>query len=480
MAIQTLKSNVNLLDMDATSVAKAIQNREITALEAVNTYIDHIERVNKKINALVQARFEEARKEARIIDEKIKNGEMTGRLAGVPITIKDSFDIKGMATTGGLIHRKNHIANQDAEVVAKLKKEGAIFLGKTNTPILCFCQETDNKLYGRTNNPWDLSKTAGGSSGGEGSLIGAGGAAVGIGSDIGGSIRFPSHFNGVIGFKSGNRQVSQVGSFPYVEIPQQERMLGIGAIGKSVRDAELINDIIANERPKDVDLCKFKVILPLNKIHFPITQPVLHALKKVKSTIEKHNMPVFDETPPYYHSSALLWQLIMSIDGGEGGAKIAFGGKPIRPFMEFLKERVGKHSELHYFFTWATFGANLFRPSPKKIHEINDSLEKGDQEVGEYLKNAILILPVYHTAALPHGQVYWELFSIFKTFKKYIPFVAYANTWGLPSLTVPVADDDNGLPIGVQIISSIGNEKAIFQVGEWLEKNLRGYRRVPL
>ena len=127
--------------------------------------------------------------------------------------MKESFHVEGMRTTGGLLNRKESIQDADAEVVRKLRNEGAIILGKTNTPALCFCQETDNKLYGRTNNPWDLTRTAGGSSGGEGVLIAIGGAAVGLGSDIGGSIRLPSHFNGVVGFKSGNSQVSSVGVF---------------------------------------------------------------------------------------------------------------------------------------------------------------------------------------------------------------------------------------------------------------------------
>src|SRR5699024_8066190 len=128
-----------------------------------------------------------------------------------------------------------------------LKKAGAIILGKTNTPSLCFCQETENKLYGRTNNPWDVTRTAGGSSGGEGALIAAGGAAAGIGSDIGGSIRFPSHFNGVVGFKPGKYQVSPNGHFPSENTPLQERMLGIGPMGKSVRDIALLYDVIADK-----------------------------------------------------------------------------------------------------------------------------------------------------------------------------------------------------------------------------------------
>ena len=228
----------SILEMDATLLAEKIRNREISSLEATETYIEHLQKINPVLNCLVEERFEQARSEAQEADRKLQAGNAAGRLFGVPISMKDSFDVNGMRTTGGLVHRRDAIQDTDAEVVARLKKEGAIILGKTNTPVLCFYQETDSKLHGRCNNP-GCKPHPRGSSGGEGALIAAGGAAVGLGSDIGGSIRFPSHFNGVIGFRSGNRQVSDQGSYPHVGIDLQDRMLGIGALAKSVRDTGL-------------------------------------------------------------------------------------------------------------------------------------------------------------------------------------------------------------------------------------------------
>ena len=176
----------SILEMDATLLAEKIRNREISSLEATETYIEHLQKINPVLNCLVEERFEEARSEAQEADRKLQAGNAAGRLFGVPISMKDSFDVNGMRTTGGLVHRRDAIQDTDAEVVARLKKEGAIILGKTNTPVLCFYQETDSKLHGRCNNPWDVNRTPGGSSGGEGALIAAGGAAVGLGSDIGG------------------------------------------------------------------------------------------------------------------------------------------------------------------------------------------------------------------------------------------------------------------------------------------------------
>ncbi|RKQ12319.1 amidase [Oceanobacillus bengalensis] len=465
--------------MDATTLAEKIKKQEITSYIAVSAYIEHIKKINPVLNSLVEDRFEEALEEAKHTDEKIKNGEAMGKLLGVPVTIKESFDIKGLHTTGGLVHRKDLISRNDAHVVKVLKGEGAIFLGKTNTPVLCFCQETDNKVYGRTNNPWDPTRTAGGSSGGEGALIGAGGAAVGIGSDIGGSIRFPSHFNGTIGFKSGNNRVSQVGSFPNAGIPMQERMLGIGAIAKSVQDAELINGILADDKAPENELSEFDVVIPIEKLHYPVESATEHALKEVKKTLV-NEFSVRDEEPLHYRDSAHIWQLIMSSDRSESGAKIAFNGKPHHFLKEFVKDRVFNRSDIHHYYSWASFGANLFRPSPKKLLELKDIVGEGEKEVQAYLQRKLLILPVYHTTALPHGEVYWQIFSIWKTFQKFMPFAAYANTWGLPSLTIPVAEDEKGLPIGIQVISALGNENAIFQIGKLLEKEMRGYKRAPV
>lgn len=466
---------MSILDLDATELAQKIRNREISSLEATEAYIKHIKEINPSINCLVEERFDIARQEALRCDEQLANGTPAGRLFGVPISMKEAFDVAGMKTTGGLIHRKDEVATQDAEIVAKLKDEGAIILGKTNTPTLCFCQETENKLYGRTNNPWDLTRTAGGSSGGEGAMIACGGAAVGIGADIGGSIRFPAHFNGVIGFKSGAHQASDQGAYPPFTHPLQVRMFGVGALSKSVRDARLINEIIASHRPSKQNLDEFTISLPIQNIKYPISNQTKTLLTEVKSELSK-TFGVDDEQPPMYEEAALLWQLIMSIDGADNVAREAFHNQNTNRVKEWLKEILFKKSDWHLYLTWALIGAKTFKPSLKKVKEMEEMIEQGDQLVRNYLQNRLLILPVYHSPALPHGEVYKEIFSIRKTFLTYMPFVAYANTWGLPSLIVPVGEEE-GLPVTIQIISNVGNEDAIFQLGERIEKSFRGYKR---
>jgi len=368
------------------------------------------------------------------------------------------------------------VEQEDAEIVRLLKNEGAIILGKTNTPQLCFCQETDNKLHGRTNNPWNLERTAGGSSGGEGACIAAGGAAVGIGADIGGSIRFPSHCNGVIGFKSGNGQVPDQGNFPVFAIPEQSRMLGIGALSKSVADARLIHEIIASHPMAKQDLSTYRIVFPGSRPAYPLGQETADALVRLRHSLQTQFV-VEEETPPFYEESALIWQQLMSIDGARHIRELMSADGKLHPVTEYVKEKLTGRSDIHAYLSWALIGAGMFKPSSRRLGEIKGLLRQGDERLNEYLKRSILVLPVYHSAAPKHGQLYKEIFSIRRTYLIYMPYIAYANVWGLPSLIVPVAEDADGMPIGIQLITLNGNEDALFQLGERIEQQFRGYVR---
>lgn len=458
-----------LVAKDIFALKKMLKEEQITAGNLFEVFKMVIENVNPKVNAIVDKRYEQALEEAKQYDETGEK-ENLGKLAGVPITIKELFDVQHMQTTGGLLHREGLLAKYDAEVVKRLKNEGAIIIGKTNTPELSFCQETDNKLYGRTNNPRDLTKTVGGSSGGEAAAIASGMAAAGIGSDIGGSIRFPSHFTGVIGFKSGRDQVSAQHSFPEAAHPLQERMLGIGPLTKSVRDARLLYEIIANHEVSPTDLKEFTInILP--KTNLPLSRRTSKLLTQVYKACREDYL-VERKIPPYFHQSAVLWQKMMSIEGGKmAGAH--FNGNVIG---EYVKEKLFKNSSHHRYLSWALIGAKLFEPSSKELEKMTETIEAGDKFLDAYLDKRILAFPVYHSPAPNHGKVYSEIFSIRKTFKKYMPYIAYANVWGLPSLTIPIGENRAGLPIAIQLMSKNGNEDALFQLGERLEKVFLGYQ----
>ncbi|WP_040979017.1 amidase [Oceanobacillus jeddahense] len=469
----------HILKMDATNIASAIKRKQLTSVEAVTAFIEQIKVVNSSINAVVEDRFSEALQEAKEADALLQKNVSLGKLHGVPISIKECLHVKGMKTTGGLEHRQDLIYKEDAEVVHQLKQEGAIILGKTNTPALCFCQETDNKLYGRTNNPWDVTKTAGGSSGGEGALLAAGGAAVGIGSDIGGSIRFPSHFNGIIGFKPGKDTVSTKGHFPSVQHELQQRMLSIGPMGKSIEDMQLVYEILSKPAFSSQLLHEFKIeILPMN-LGYPLSTKTKQLLGQLENFLERI-YGVQQIMPPYFRESALIWQEIMSINGSKLVEDEAFNNDRSGLIRSFLKEKLRQRTNVHPYLSWAIIGAKMFKPSQKRVQEIVDILQQGDELLKTYLDKRLLILPVYYQSALDHGQVFKEIFSIRKTYLQYMPYAAYANAWGLPALTVPVGEDDKNMPIGVQIISGVGNEDAIFRLGKLLTKRFRGYKMAEM
>ena len=190
-----------LIYASATAVAKAIRTKEVSSEEVVKAYVQRIKDVNPQLNAVVRLDAEGALVEARRSDEELAKGDLRGPLHGVPMTIKDALDTAGVISSGGTQGRSSFVPEQDATVVARLRAAGAILLGKTNTPELTLGFETVNLVYGRTNNPYDVSRTCGGSSGGAAAIIAAGGIPFDIGSDTGGSIRLPSHVCGTAGIR---------------------------------------------------------------------------------------------------------------------------------------------------------------------------------------------------------------------------------------------------------------------------------------
>lgn len=471
----------NILDLDVIETAQLIRSRQHSIKQIVTIYIEQIKRANPAINAVVAKRFDTALAEAENKDNNFPHDLTRYPLYGVPITVKESFDVAQMNTTGGLIQLRDRIATSDAPIIRALKNAGAIILGKTNTSTLCYAQESNNKRFGRTNNPWDITKTAGGSTGGEGAILAVGGAAAGVGSDIGGSIRIPCHFNGVVGFKSGKYTLKNNGHLPAATTPLQQRMESYGPMGKSVRDMKLLYEIMTQRTIKTADLTNITInILPTN-VPYPLNQVTKNLLDQVAQFLY-NNYSVERKIPPFFDISAELWQEIMSIDGSESIEALAFQAKPSTPRLlwTYIKEKLSQQTDWHHYLLWALLGTKLFKPNESRVKEIEKIIQDGDEEIHKQLQNRLLIFPVYHTATRDHGKVFQEIFSIKKTFKQYMPYLAYANVWGLPSLTIPLSKDGSNLPIALQIMSSVGNEAQIFTLGKLVEKQFTSYVRCEI
>jgi len=234
-----------LIYASATALAKAIRAKEVSSQEVIHAYLERVEGVNPQLNAVVQLTADMARQHAREADKALARGEVRGPLHGVPMTVKDSLDTAGVITTAGTLGRASFVPAQDATVVARLRAAGAILLGKTNTPELTLSSETDNLVYGRTNNPYDPSLIPGGSSGGAAAIVAAGGSPFDLGSDTGGSIRQPAHFCGIAGIKPTSGRVPRTGHIISFDMGALDALTQIGPMARFVQDLALILPVIA-------------------------------------------------------------------------------------------------------------------------------------------------------------------------------------------------------------------------------------------
>jgi len=236
--------------LSAVTMAEQIRKRELSPVELVEAHLARIQSLNPQLNAFVHVDAEGARRQARAAEEAVTRHERLGALHGVPISIKSSIEVKGMRCEAGSKLRAGFVAAQDAPLVTRLRHAGAIILGTTNAPELLMAWETDNLLYGRTNNPWDLSRTPGGSSGGEAAAIAAGCSAGGVGSDGGGSIRVPAHFSGICGLKPTPGRIPATGHFPTSVGPFA--LLGVvGPMARTVADLKVLFEV--TQGPDDGD-----------------------------------------------------------------------------------------------------------------------------------------------------------------------------------------------------------------------------------
>ena len=234
----------DLLEQPVTTLAQLVQTGQVTSKALTTAFIDRIEAVNPQLNAVITSNFEPALKQAERADLALKSGETPGRLFGVPMTIKDSLDTFDTVTTWGTEGRREFRPGRDATCVGRLRNEGAILLGKTNTPEFTLSFKTDNALFGRTSNPWDLERTPGGSSGGAAAAIAARLSPFDIGTDTGGSIRLPCHFSGVAGIKPTTGRVPCTGN----ALPTSGLLAPLsqpGPMAKTVAELSFLLPIIA-------------------------------------------------------------------------------------------------------------------------------------------------------------------------------------------------------------------------------------------
>src|SRR5579864_2137950 len=244
------ETTIDITSLSASQIAEHVRTRQLSPVEVVKAHLARIEKLNPKINAFVQLDADRALEQARSAEAAVMRKEQLGPFHGVPISIKSSISVAGMKWEAGTKLREGITASSDAPLVQRLRKAGAVVLGTTNTPELLMAWETDNLLYGCTNNPWDLRRTAGGSSGGEAAAIASGCSAGGVGSDGGGSIRVPAHFCGICGLKPTPGRISSSGHYP----PGNSAFGWLGVVGpmaRTVGDLKVLFEVLRGPDPGD-------------------------------------------------------------------------------------------------------------------------------------------------------------------------------------------------------------------------------------
>ncbi|MDZ4821296.1 MAG: amidase [Planctomycetota bacterium] len=341
-----------LVGMSAVEIAQGVARGDFLAEEVLAAHLEVIERVNPPINAIVFPTFEQARQDAKALDEARRRGEPLGALAGVPMTIKENFDLAGSPSTMGLRRLSTILATEDGPLVAKLRAAGAVIVGKTNVPQLMLLHETENPLYGRTNHPMaPLTRSPGGSSGGEAAIIAAKGVPLGLGSDLGGSIRQPAHSCGIAGFKPTGRRLSIAGSTRNLR-GMEAISVQPGPMARSVGDLTLAMQVLLGSNddedrhhlppvrwrdPNQVNISSLRIgfwnddgfFRPSPAIRRAVDEAA-EALQRVGATVEAFNPPNTDQATTLYFS-------LISADAGAGFRRVLANETPDRRILQLMK-----------------------------------------------------------------------------------------------------------------------------------------------
>jgi Asp-tRNA(Asn)/Glu-tRNA(Gln) amidotransferase A subunit family amidase len=422
--------------LSAVSMAEQIRQKKLSPIELVEAHLARIEKLNPKLNAFVQVDAEGARRQARAAEDAVARNERMGPLHGVPVSIKSSIEVKGMRCEAGSKLRAGFVAAQDAPLVSRLRKAGAIILGNTNTPELLMAWETDNLLYGRTNNPWDLSRTPGGSSGGEAAAIAAGCSAGGVGSDGGGSIRVPAHFSGICGLKPTPGRIPATGHFPTSVGPFA--LLGVvGPMARTVADLKVLFEVMQGPDDGDPSAAPVPVRWPgrddLKKLRIgyfeddgrtPVTPETRAAVRTAAEALKCAGFEVEPFRPEGLEPARQLWWQFFGIAGGMLlGPMIKGRESDLSPILKQFSSWVAaepSHTGQTLLDTWI----------------LRDVVRM--QVFFQMREYPILLCPVASIPAFRHGERTWNIEGQTVQYLDAWSYTEWFNLLGTPAAAVPV------------------------------------------
>lgn len=462
----------SLHQLSVSQLSRMVRGRTLSPVELVSVHLDRIQQLNPKLNSFIELREKAALAEAEAAEVAVKRGDSVGALHGIPISIKSSIAVSGLSFECGSPVRKGMVAEKDAVLVQRLKNAGAIILGNTNVPEMLMAYETENPIYGRTNNAWDLARTPGGSSGGEAAAIAAGLCAAGIGSDGGGSIRVPAHFSGICGLKPTPGRIPITGHWP--ESGGPFALLGVvGPMARSAEDLELLFRVIAGFEEGD-----------------PMATPVAvreitdAELKSVRiGYFEEHpGVPVTPETRAAVQKAA---------------AALSNSGFRVEPFLpDMLSE-----AREHWWTLFVRLGAEMLAPQFRgREGELSTILSYSDRPptkedlLAAWFKRdqlclrlrqqmsgiPVLVCPVCSIPAFGHREREWNVHGRRVSYMDAMSYTQWFNLLGNAAVVMPVGQSPEALPIGVQIVGQPYAEELILKVARVLEQAIGPARLAPV
>jgi amidase len=474
-----------LLDQDASSQLVALASKRISSVELLKLSLARHAETHAKLNAVVAADPERALERARALDDARLRGEHLGPLAGLPMTIKDTFDVAGMAASSGLADFRRRMT-EDAATVSHARRAGAVIWGKTNVPVMAADWQSANGLYGVTNNPWDLKRTPGGSSGGAAAALAAQVTCLEIGSDIGGSLRVPASFCGVFSHKPTWGMVSQRGHVPPSPNSFSERDLNVvGPMARSARDLRLLLSIIENgplaPKAPPADLKEAKIglwlddpLCPLDGEVRGVLQTFADELRAAGAEVETIPSPV--DMRALLHSYQTLLGAVLAEDLPPGMLR---GMERARFFMRGRVTRDGPLSSAAMAMAYTArhtewLAADAVRSRLR--HEI-------DAAFGRW---HVILAPIAPVPAFPHDKRPFQKRSLKMSNGGAIPYpsmltwISVATALRLPATAVPVGLTPAGLPVGAQLIGPHAGDARTLALAQAIDENVRGFVRPPL
>ena len=482
---------MNLLYRSAFEIAADIKTQRITSRQVLEFFLDRIATINPQINAVVALDEERALARADDADSAARAGEDWGPLHGVPLTIKDAFCTEGLVTVGGIPDCREHVPSKNAVAVQRYINAGAIIFGKTNVPFMSSDLQSYNEIYGATNNPWNTPRTCGGSSGGAAAALAAGLTPLELGSDIGGSIRTPAHFNGVYGHKPSFGLVPQRGHLP----PGQDTLSDtdltvVGPLATCVADLEGALDIIAGASPEDApawrtelpkptfsEVSQLRVALWSDDEFCPVDPEIVACIEAVGATLTQLGASVDTKARPDIDPEANhvnYIQLLMASLGGampesvhKAAAEAVASADPADMSEPLLQMRGISISHKGWL------KQNERRLRTRKAW--NDFFENFD----------VLLCPCAHVSAFPHDHTMPMDSRQLKVNGQDRPYMELLRWAGLtlnaylPATAAPIGVTQSGLPIGVQIVAPFLGDRTSLAVAKILEKQHRSFMPPP-